>query len=178
MVVCGSVYTSRADSGSEENIIALGMVGQLRLNVDTATENQREFRLGNGKVIKALGRVRVEYAFAVDPQVQISCIFYVFHSLITPLIMGMCFLSQTETLSKHRHRLRPRPFIPRGPLQLCSINNPRRRLYCVVEGDPMLANADTGSEVDLISLNYARRKNSVWTQSTSTIALYNLPTVR
>ena len=156
MIIQGLTFASRPDSGSEENIMAINLVSQLGIDVDSALEHQREFRLGNGKAIKAVGRVTVDCAFAVDPHVQLSCIFYIFHSLIVPLIMGMSFLDETETLSKYRHRLRPSLSILRLNLQLCSINNPRRRLRCFIKGHSTLANADTGSDINLISLDYAR----------------------
>ena len=158
MILNGSVFVSRPDSGSEQNIISVDIVNQLGTAVNSREEHQREFRLGNGKVIKALGRVTLDCSFAIGPHAQLSCSFYVFQFLITPLIMGMSFLDETETLSKYRHRLRPRSSVPRGIFQLCSINNPRRRLCCFAEGHPTLANADTGSEVDLISLDFARRR--------------------
>jgi hypothetical protein len=90
--------------------------------------------------------------------------------------MGRAFLDDTETLTKHKHRLQPRTAPLRGPLVCASLNTPRRRLWCFAAppgaattfryGDPSwkqkyttLVNADTGSELDLISLDYCKRQN-------------------
>ena len=155
MIIQGETLPARADSGSEENIIDLTLVQRLQIsNMDWAIEHQRTFRVGNGKTIKALGRVKLGCAFGMDPQIQLLCSFYVVQSFVTPLVMGMSFLEDTETLSKYRHRLTPSSRIPN--VQLCSINSPKRRLCCVTEGHSTLANADTGSDVNLISLNYAK----------------------
>ena len=139
--------------------MVMDLVLQLQLPINTSLEYQREFQLGNGNTIKALGVVITECSFAKEPAVQLQCLFYVFRTLIAPLIMGMSFLGETKTLSENRHRLQPRASIPRGLFELCSINNPRRRLACLAESQPALANADTGSEVDLISLAYVRKRN-------------------
>ncbi len=71
----------------------------------------------------------------------------------------MAFLDQTETLSRNRHRLQLRNTPRDGPLQLCNLNNPKRSLICITESQRMLATADTGSEVDLISSAYAAKRN-------------------
>ena len=163
MIINGSVFSSRADSGSEENIMAMDLAKQLGIHVDTSPQHRQDFRLGNGKVVKALGRVKIGCAFARDAGLWHICLFYVFRVLITPVIMGMAFLEETETLSKNRHRFCHRPHIPRGVFQLCSLDNPRRRLVCLADGHLTMANADTGSDINLISLNFAKQRRFTMT---------------
>ena len=158
MIVNGSILISRPDSGSEDNIMVIDLANELELSVDAGAEHQKEFRMGNGKVIRALGKVMIDCAFAKEPNVRLRCIFYVFQRLVTPLILGMSFLDETETLSKNRHRLEPRSYVPRGLVDVCGLNSPRRRLFCIAESQPILANADTGSEVNLISLAYVQKR--------------------
>ena len=155
MVINGSTIPARADSGSEENIISWSLVQDLRV-VDLVKVHQQKFRLGNGRIIHAIGQVTLDCAFFMNPDVQLSCSFYVFWSLITPLIMGMSFLDETETLSKHKNRLVDESWIPCP--QICSINNPKRLLRCTVGGHLTMANADTGSDINLIWLGYAEAK--------------------
>ena len=158
MIIRGSTIISRPDSGSEENIIVADLASRLSLEADTSPEHQKEFRMASGKMVKALGRIIMSCAFARDPTIQLCCVFYIFSSLISPLIMGMSFLKETETLSRNRHRLQAQSSPSAGPLQLCSLNSPRCRLYCVANGEPSLANADTGSEIDLLSLSYVQKR--------------------
>ena len=75
--------------------------------------------------------------------------------------MGMAFLDETETLSNKRYRLEPRLSLGGEPFENCSINNPTRRLLCIAATEPVLANADTGSEIDLLSLAYCQKRNFV-----------------
>jgi hypothetical protein len=86
--------------------------------------------------------------------------------------MGMKFLDSTETLTKNKYRLQACA-VPAGPLQCASINNPKRRLRCYTlhgaipsleepsADSSALANADTGSEIDLMSLNFCKRRKFV-----------------
>ena len=156
--ILGSTYATCPDSGSQENIMAKAISDQLDLSIDDAAEHQKEFRMANGKVVKALGRTSVDCAFTKEPDSQHQCSFYVFKALIAPIIMGMAFLDATETLTKYKHRLQS-SMVPRtGPLQLYGIDNPVQRIQCLADLRKTLANADTGSEIDLISLAYARRR--------------------
>lgn len=159
MIVQGSTIISRPDSGSEENVIAADLISRLRLDIDSSPEYQKEFRVANGKFVRALGRVVLEVAFAKEPTTQLFCTFYIFTHLITPMIMGMFFLDSTETLVKYKHRSQAYTPPTTGPLQLCSLNSPRCRLYCQANSEPKLANADTGSEVDLMSLAYVQKRS-------------------
>ena len=63
--------------------------------------------------------------------------------------MGMPFLDKTEAPANYRHQLQMLETPTSGPLQLCGLGNPRRRLYC-------LANADGG--LSLILFRYLVRK--------------------
>ncbi len=159
MIIQGSTIISRPDSGSEENIIAADVLSTLDLKMDNAPEHRKEFRVANGKSVWALGRIMVKCSFAKDRTLEFHCTFYVFKNLTSALIMGMPFLDETQTLVKYQHRLQPRTIRSFGPFQLSSLNNPRKRLYCLVNSQPRFANADTGSEVDLMSLEYVLRRS-------------------
>ena len=158
MIIQGSTFISRPDSGSEENIIAADVLPTLDVKVDTAPEHCKEFRIANGRSVWALGRITVNCTFAKDCTVELRCVFYVFQTLTSALIMGMPFLGGTQTLIKHQHRLQPRTIPSYRPVQISSLNSPRKRLYCLVDSQPRLANADTGSEIDVMSLDYALKR--------------------
>lgn len=165
ITIHGLTINSRADSGSEDNIIRRDLISRLNLGIENALEYRKKFCIANGKSVRALGRVCMKYGFAKDPSIEMCCTFYVFSQLISPIIMGMAFLDETETVTKHRYRLQPRLFrLLAGPPQLCSLNNPRCRLLCIVNSLPGLANADTGSDMDLMSSSYVRRRGFVMTE--------------
>ena len=158
MIIHGSIIISRPDSGSEDNIIAVDVVSALKLKMDSAPEHRKKFRVANGKSVWALGQIVIKCAFAKDRTLELCCTFYVFQNLTSGLIMGMPFLDETQTLVKHQHRFQPRFNPLYGPIQLNSLNSPRRRLYCLVESEPELVNADTGSDLDIMSLDYVLKR--------------------
>ena len=154
----GSTYAACPDSGSHENIMVHDLALKLGLLVDVSPEHQKEFRLGNGKIVKSLGQATVACSFAKETGVEYACTFYIFQTLIKSIIIGMAFLDATETLTKYKHRLHSMMVPRNGPLQFCVLNNPAQRLHCRVDGKPLLASADTGCEIDLISLAYAKKR--------------------
>ena len=170
LLVDGNAVISMPDSGTEDNIISNDLVSQLGIMIDDQPENQKEFRLANSRITRAIGRVKLSFKFARDQKEEYQGWFYVFNTLLYPLLVGMAFLDVTETLTLHRHRLQPRCSPFNGPLRVAGLNNPKRRLYCwpkyiidtkgspVTQVERTMANADTGSEVDLISLALCRRK--------------------
>ena len=158
MIIQGSTIISRPDSGSEENIIAADVLSTLELKMDNALEHRKEFRVANGRSVWALGRIIVKCSFAKDRTLDFNCTFYVFKNLTSALIMGMPFLDETQTLIKYQYRFQPRIIRPSGPVQLNSLNNPRKRLFCLINSQPRFANADTGSEIDLMSLEYVLKR--------------------
>ena len=163
IVIRGTRIASRPDTGSEENIILSALVDQWGLAVDRREECQRTFRVANGKTVKALGRIEIDFYCERDlaDGLSYSYMFYVFEFLINPVIMGTAFLESTETLTKHRYRLQPRNSVPANVWQLCSVNYPRRKLYCLADDRPEFAAADTGSELDLMSSALARDRGFV-----------------
>ena len=158
MIIHGTTIIARPDSGSEHNIIAVDVVLALKLEMYSAPENCKRFRVANGKSVWALGQIVINCAFAKDRTSELCCTFHVFENLTSGLIMGMPFLDETETLVKHQHRFQPRINPMYRPIQLNSLNSPRRRLYCLVESQPELVNADTGSDFDLMSLAYVLKR--------------------
>ncbi|KAL8737152.1 MAG: hypothetical protein Q9181_001970 [Wetmoreana brouardii] len=159
VIIHNSTIMSRADSGSEDNIMAAELALFFNVNIDRDLKHQKMFRVANGNIVKAIGRLVIDVAFAREPDTKVlDCIFYVFETLITPLIIGMSFLNLTETLVKYKHRLQSVDMLDPGPLQLCSLDTPRCRLLCQANMQSKLACADTGSEVDLISLPYVKQR--------------------
>ena len=165
VIIQGRHVVSRADSGSEDNIMTAELAFALNANVERASEFHKRFRVANGKIITAVGRVMFNLAFAREPDTNVpDCAFYVFEKLISPVLLGMTFLRWTDTLFKHRHRFQDiEPHVVR-PFQLCSLNSPRCRLYCRADLQTKLACADTGSELDLMSLAYVKERGFALTE--------------
>lgn len=159
----GQVFDMSAcpDSGSDVNAMSCTAAQSLGCKIEPPEANITNFHLANGRPTGAIGRVAVECSFSTGTpwhNSALSCVFHVFNSLAVPLIMGMQFLEKTETLSKYHDRLVEELVPTRQGIMVNFIGRPLKSLVCQLDGCNGLAVADTGSDLDLISDNYARSR--------------------
>lgn len=146
------------DSGSDDNFISLDLAE--RLPVDWIFDDRKkEFRMANGRSVEAVGTISAACCFAGQSQEKVltmDCIFHVFATLVVPAIVGLKFLLATETLTKHRDRLVEEVIPSRQALRVNCIDTPKRHLLCRINNSYAIkACADTGSDLDLMSLHFA-----------------------
>ncbi|VUC34360.1 unnamed protein product [Clonostachys rosea] len=149
------------DTGSDVNIISLDTAQRLGVSSDIRKTEEVDFCLANNQPVKSVGQVDIACSFGVgtpwhDP--TLSCIFQIFNTLSVPLIMGMQFLEATETYSKHKNRLVEETVPRMHVLQVNSVGRPKKSLICRLDAYVSLATADTGSDIDLISADYAKSR--------------------
>ncbi|KAJ9655399.1 hypothetical protein H2201_008813 [Coniosporium apollinis] len=130
------------DTGSEENIISEGLAHILGLTISDDAADRRFFELADGRRVRSVGRVQAPCRFGTETSTDFDlvCIFYVFRNVATDLIMGRNFLGETETLTAHRERL---------------------QVICKLDGRTVSAIADSGSELNLMSPEFARKQGYV-----------------
>jgi len=157
MIIQGLEIETCPDSGSYENIMHKNMATKLGLHVNESPINQRVFRMADSRYIQALGCTSAQCTFAHQPEVIFQCTFYIFPSLIAPVIMGLRFLEETETLTTHRHRVEVSQIPDTERARVLALGNPKSHIWCSFNGKPVVASADTGSEIDLISMDFAKR---------------------
>ncbi|KAI0870664.1 hypothetical protein GGS24DRAFT_474494 [Hypoxylon argillaceum] len=149
------------DTGSDENIISLDLVRATGLSLIYINKLCTTFVLANGKTVQSIGQVVTKLAFARPSagSPAMDCLFHVFQTLVVPLIVGMGFLEETETLTAHRDRLFEELMPAMQNLSVSSVGRPRRQLLCQIDQHVSLATADTGSDLDLVSPEFATSKN-------------------
>lgn len=88
---------------------------------------------------------------------QMTCGFSVFQDMALPIVMGAKFLQETQTLTKFRHRLenrvRKRTSLPMVNL-IGSTEQNKRQFIASIDDRPSYLNADSGSDLDVMSLAY------------------------
>ncbi|OBT43773.1 hypothetical protein VE00_06272 [Pseudogymnoascus sp. WSF 3629] len=89
---------------------------------------------------------------------QLKRRFYVLKNCPVPMVIGMKFLREAEILTRHRHLLESCPAEMSNISSLLWIGSPRNRLRCTVDGRQLVATADTGSDLNLMSLACAERE--------------------
>lgn len=147
------------DSGSVDNIISLELVDKLRLEIDS--NEQKEFTLANRSTVTALGKVSTSCSFvtgSLSEHFKLECTFYVFRTLAVELIMGVDFLQETETWSKHKGRLVEQLIPAMQSLRVNSVGKHKRGLICRLGTFVGCATVDTGSDLDLVSPAFAKSR--------------------
>ena len=160
MIIGGKEIKAQHDSGAERgNFMHCDLASKLHLRLRNKKGDCKRFCIGNGKIVKALGRVKAICAFAKEAQTKMECWFYVFNGLASPLIMGSQFLNETKTLSDHVHRLEdcmPNPGVLPMVNLIGSTQRAKRRFAANIDHRLTLINADSGSDLDLMSSTYVR----------------------
>jgi hypothetical protein len=157
MLVNGTELLARPDTGAGGNFISVDSLALVKLSADFQPSIREDHELGNGKVITSIGTIVVECAFGNDSKTKYSCFFHVLSELVVPLIMGAKFLRETETYTLHKYRLQERAWLADLPLRITYISGAQERISCFLNSRNVLANADTGSELDLMSPDYAAK---------------------
>lgn len=154
------IKNARHDTGAERgNYIDKKLVDSLHLPIRQGQSGCKFFSLGNGKVVRSIGKVKAMCAFAKEAQTKMKCWFYVFEKLAAPLIMGLEFLEKTKTMSRFTHRLENR--LPCGKAMpmlnfLGSTQASKRRFVAFIDGQKTYINADSGSELNFMASRYCR----------------------
>lgn len=161
MNIRGRTERALADTGAQENVMSEAFARELDLTVDKS--EVRGFRFVNaiGETMKAIGHTTIHCGLGGHPTQSdrsgTETKFWVFSKLVEPLVVGRKFLESTETLTRFRHRLH-KVFASRGSsLRILHMELPRWRINCTVNDRQVMANPDTGSDLDLVSLDYAQR---------------------
>ena len=155
------------DTGSSQNVIDKNLVQSLSsIMVHPVHESKDNLLVApDGHPIPCIGKIYLSWAFKGESKKHRRW-FYVVENCSKGVIIGNGFLRQTETMSKHRHRLEvTTPSDPNiAPDHLLSegVNEPRRD-ECLrqlvlgrIESTETVASLDTGCEANLMSIEYAK----------------------
>lgn len=152
------------DSGSEKNIMSETFANQNNLPISRTGRDIKQFELGSGKIIRSMGRVSASVELLGSTLGRKRRWFYIFPTCPVPLILGMAFLAEAEILTKNRHMLENCPSELSNISSLLWIGSPRNRcsprnrMKCCLDGRNLVGIADTGSDLNFMSLHCAKRE--------------------
>ena len=159
MAINGTTVPGRHDTGAEGNFISQELALRLGLRIRINDGESQPFSMGNGKLVRSIGKARTWVTFANEPETRIKCWFNVLPKLTASLIMGSKFLKVTQTLSKFKHRLQaciPLPGCLPSINLIGSTTVAKSRFFCYIDGLPTYVNADSASDLDLMSSAYVK----------------------
>lgn len=154
------------DTGSSQDVIDKNLVQSLFPSIPIQPVHEPTLVAPDGQPIPCIGRVSLSWMFKDENEKHIRS-FYVVENCSKGVIIGNGFLRQTETMSKHRHRLEltepSDPNSPPGHLLSEGVNEARqdeclRQLVLGrINSTDTVASLDTGCEANLMSIDYAIR---------------------
>ena len=148
----GARLSALADSGATQNAISLEYAKERKMSIE---KTPCSFKQGNSSVVKSIGTVMVEYAFAEDPSKLYKLQCHVLPHCIYDLILGNPFLIATETLSVHRRRLTECLFSVVNMFHLNLLDNGCQFLEGrLADRSTIYALLDTGAERNVMDLKY------------------------
>jgi len=164
VLIKNKTHLACPDSGSAKNIMSEALASECNLKIHRSPKDIKQFELGNGKCISSVGRARVPIGLIGNTLGRKKRWFYIFSVCPVPLVLGMPFLEETQILTKNRNMLESCPADWSNISSLLWIgssrnnNSPRNRMKCSLDGHELEAIADTGSDLNLMSLKCAKRE--------------------
>jgi hypothetical protein len=154
----GMILLARYDTGTYENHMSLELATTLGYKPYPVSKDS--FTLPNGTKMHSIGivtaSIRFSHTNSTDKAEPIECCFNVFDELVTPVLLGLKFLAETETLSKYTDRLKTVPKDVSALKRMCSVGVETNRISCMIDSKLVFAHADTGSDIALVDSRYVQ----------------------
>lgn len=152
--IMGNSIAALPDSGADACFISPETTRLLGLEPQLGTE--RLVKLANGKAFMSPGSVNLSWNF-LDEEETFDLTCWILPGCAHQLILGSKFLEETKSLTTLRRRIR-RKYVS-VPKSVCvkRVGEGKQRLWGYLNGDFVAALPDTGSDVMIISRDYARR---------------------
>ncbi|TVY90900.1 hypothetical protein LAWI1_G001356 [Lachnellula willkommii] len=156
VVINGKECYARPDSASDQDIITKAFAEEHNIPIQREEGDKSIFKLGTGSFIQSIGRAYIPFKLFGGSESEHRW-FHVFKKCPVPLIMGMGFLEKIKLYSKNKHLLVDCPSSFGSMPMLKWIGSPRGSVNLKANGKELVGCADTGSDLDFMSLRCARR---------------------
>ncbi|KAI1160101.1 hypothetical protein F5B18DRAFT_540887 [Nemania serpens] len=158
VLVGGKHIAALPDTNATCNVMTEQLAQSMGAYIKRSAAHTCVFTNAVGVQSRSVGETSLQVSFPDDPLKSWQCTFAVVQNCPEGLVFGDHFLRiVTETVTKFRHRLtKAVSGLARRTWRLMHMQRPRQKLGCLVDSELVFANADTGSDVDLVSLEYAR----------------------
>lgn len=155
VVLNGKAYFARPDSGSDRNIMTEAFARDCGAKIQRGKDDWGLFKIGTGQCIQSIGRALVPLKLLVGGESEEHCWFHILPKCPVPLIVGAEFLRKIQLFTRNKHLLVEYPFIFGSFPTFKWIGSPQGELDFFANGALLTGCADTGSDLDLISLDCA-----------------------
>jgi hypothetical protein len=144
------------DSGSAHNIVSHDFARRNQLNIDTSTEGVVQTAAGSR--VTTLGTVNLPFQFTGEHETYMQR-FHVLSKSLYDVILGSPFLQTTQTFAhQFAHRIKRKLRSTSSNYRVCFTGSSHQMLAGWADGESTFALPDTGSDVCLMSLAYAKAR--------------------
>jgi hypothetical protein len=157
-LVGGAECFARPDSASDRDIITEAFAKEHGICVQRGHADKSIFKLGSGKLIQSVGKALVPLSLFGDARSTENRWFDVLANCPVPLILGLNFIRKLKLFTENKRLLVDCPYSFGDLPALKWIGSPQERINFIADGRSLVAGADTGSDLDLMSLQCARRR--------------------
>ena len=110
-----------------------------------------------GRELQSVGTAMIECRFPFEPFMTQVVKFFVFDKFLRNVVLGRGFLRATQTLDIYQERLLELDAMPAATAVVRSMGPGIEYVQCWLDGTPLWSLPDTGSEINLISSDYAEK---------------------
>lgn len=157
LLIKGKKCFARPDTGSDRNIMTEAFAKEHGLEIHRNKNDKELFCMGNGQYTQSIGRALVPCRLLGDKSDQ-SYWFHVMEKCSAPIIMGLKFLQKIQLYTKNKHLLVDSPFSFGNIPSFKWMGSPKGRMRFSADCWNITAYADTGSDLDLMSLDCALKR--------------------
>ena len=118
------------------------------------------------KLLKPSGRVSVTCEFPEEPESRVVEVFFVIENFAHSVVVGRIFLRETKTIDKFRYRLKDKPLQVHEIPVVASFGGQDEKLKFWLDGQELVSTPDTGSEINVMSLSFAKQRGFVIKEDT------------
>lgn len=154
LVVKGITCFARPDSGSDRNIITAAFAKDHNVEIQRGKDDKDLFVMGNGQHMRSIGKALIPCSL-LGGESHESYWFHVMSKCSVPIIMGLEFLHKIQLYTTNQHLLVDSPFTFGNMPSFKWIGSPKGKMEFFADGHILEACADTGSDLDLMSLRCA-----------------------
>jgi hypothetical protein len=146
------------DTGSDVNIIPESIARHFGYTTSDFNPSESSLRLPGGTLAEPVGKLKISFWFGtrLEPNEKLETTTFYVLPRARMIFVGVAVLDETKTMTKHRNRLTKVPRANLGISSVCSVGKTRFQVVCDIDHGLTVALADTGSDVDLISPEFAQ----------------------
>jgi hypothetical protein len=165
VLVEGNVARALPDTEAGYNVVTETYAKSMGATLDRSPHIQKTFTNAVGRKFQSCGIAELNIALPKDAGKVLRSKFAVLKKCAEPLVLGNSFLRENEIFTKagYSHDLVKAvsssvAASSKRMFRVMHMEQPRQKLTCALDRQHALANADTGSDIDLVSLQYARSR--------------------